>query len=187
MIALVVWASVTYVTDGASMLSKDTIARVNQINAALSARTGKSVLVITGTAAGAHTDANSLVAASRSSAAVVYIAGTHVQIGLSPEVRRFFSPAVTGRIGGDLSRSVRSGQADAGTVDAVGEIADRIAGGASGGHGPAPARVIAAQERWNYSGSDGSWLWWILGFIGVLVLIRVAFARRTEPRAGAPS
>jgi hypothetical protein len=97
------------------------------------------------------------------------------------------APAIAGSIAKNLNSSVRAEQYDAGVVNAVSAIADRIAGGASGGHGPAPAQVIAAQERWNGDGSNASWVWAIVAFIGILIVLRVAFARRRNPPEGSVS
>ncbi|HZV79055.1 MAG TPA: TPM domain-containing protein [Candidatus Binatus sp.] len=177
-------AATSYVDDRAGVLNLGTRARVDAIDAALIAGHHKPIAVVT--VADAHTTPlNGVQLPDSEHSALIYIAKSQKASNIVyPMPTLPITPAVAGSIAKNLSSSVRAEQYDAGVVNAVTAIADRIAGGASGGHGPAPAQVIAAQERWNGDGSNASWVWAIVGFIGILIVLRVAFARRGNPRPG---
>lgn len=181
-------AATSYVDDRAALLNLGTRARVNAIDASLIAEHHKPIAVVT-VADTRSAPLTRLEESNSQYSALIYIAKSEKASNIVyPSSTISITPAVAASIAKNLRSSVLAEQYDAGVVNAASAIADRIAGGASGGHGPAPAQVIAAQERWNGDGSNASWVWAIVGFIGILIVLRVAFGRRGKPREGsAPS
>ncbi|HME82071.1 MAG TPA: TPM domain-containing protein [Candidatus Eremiobacteraceae bacterium] len=175
-------AAASHVDDGAHMLSQTAIVRIDSIDDALAARTGKSVAVVTVRSHGGVLAIETVLREAHLRApkgALVYIVQDGDQaILFDPQTAGLVPPALPGAVRRSLRSAIKSGDVDGGVIEAVSTIADVIEGGPSGGHGPAPAQVAAAQRRFDADGADVSWIWWILGFIVVIVLLRIVFARR---------
>jgi uncharacterized membrane protein YgcG len=177
------------VQDRAAMFGADTISRVNAIDAQLVRRTGRSVTVVSVTALRGTPmqDAAAREAARRHLKGVLIYAARDpklVSIVYDSSTQTLFAPALQTSVEQALRTSFQAGDFDTGLVTAVSAIADVIAGGASGGHGPAPQQVRAAQQRGPAGGMDVSWLWWVLGFLAVCAIAWAVFTRRTQKGAG---
>jgi uncharacterized membrane protein YgcG len=184
-------AAPKYVDDGAAMFGADAIARVTAIDDALQRRTGKTVTVVTvkTTNGVAVQEAAANVAKARHlNGAIVYAARDDRQLAVaySAKTSQLLSPALQISIKQTLRAAFSAGDYDGGLVTAVSAIADVIEGGASGGHGPAPQSVNAAQQRWNSTGYDISWIWWVLGGIVVILIVRALIVRRPPSAARGP-
>ncbi|MBV8281943.1 MAG: TPM domain-containing protein, partial [Candidatus Eremiobacteraeota bacterium] len=147
----------------------------------LATRTGKNVIVVTVPGSGSSSraaDVQAAAVAHHMTGALIYVtAGDNgTAIVLSDSVKSLFPTRILSPVTNELANWVKSGKADAGVTQAFDRIADTIAGGASGGHGPAPAQVVASRERWR---ADSSWIWWIAGFFVAVLIIRMIFTRRT--------
>ncbi len=172
----------SHVDDQAQMISQSAVARVDAIDNALAARTGRTVVVVTVKSAGGSPLLETALREAHTRApkgALIYIVKNgDLVIVFDPQTAGLVPPAVPGSIRHSLQSAIKSGDTDGGVVKAVSAIADIIEGGPSGGHGPAPQQVAAAQKRFDVDGADASWIWWILGFVVVIVILRIVFARR---------
>jgi uncharacterized membrane protein YgcG len=177
-----------YVDDGAAMFSADAIARVTSIDDSLQRRTGTTVTVVTvKTTKGVPVQeaAAHEAKARHVNGAIIYAARDDRQLAVAygAKTRQLFSPALQSSIIQTLRAAFQAGDYDGGLVTAVSAIADVIEGGASGGHGPAPQQLNAAQQRWNATGYDISWIWWVLGGIAVILIVRGLILRRPPSAA----
>ncbi|HEV2909423.1 MAG TPA: TPM domain-containing protein [Candidatus Eremiobacteraceae bacterium] len=176
-----------YVDDGAAMFGADAIARVTAIDDSLQRRTGKTVTVVTvkTTSGVAIQEAAAREAKARHlNGAIIYAARDDRQLAIAygAKTSELFSPALQTSIKQALRAAFRAGDYDGGLVTAVSAIADVIEGGASGGHGPAPQSVSAVQQRWNSTGYDTSFIWWVLGGIAAILIVRGLILRRPPQR-----
>jgi uncharacterized membrane protein YgcG len=172
----------SHVDDQAQMISQNAVARIDSIDNALAARTGKTVVVVTVKSASGSPLLETALREAHTRApkgTLIYIVKNgDLVIVFDPQTAGLVPPAVPGSIRHSLQAAIKSGDTDGGVTQAVSAIADIIEGGASGGHGPAPQQVAAAQHRFDADGAEASWIWWILGFVVVLVLLRIVFGRR---------
>jgi len=169
------------------MFGADAIARVTAIDDSLQRRTGKTVTVVTvktTNGVAVQEAAASEAKARHLNGAIIYAARDDRQLAIAygAKTSELFSPALQTSIKQALRAAFRAGDYDGGLVTVVSAIADVIEGGASGGHGPAPQSVNAAQQRWNSTGYDISWIWWVLGGIAVILIVRGLILRRPPQR-----
>lgn len=183
-------AAAGHVEDGAGMFSADAIARVNTLDDQLVRRTGKTVTVVTVKSTNG-TPVQELATreakAHGLNGAIIYIGRDDKQISIEygAKTSELFPPALQTSIKQALRAAFRAGDYDNGLVTAVGAIAEVIEAGASGGHGPAPQQVMADQQR-SPGGSDLSWIFWVIGGIVVILIVRALLVRRAPPPAYPP-
>lgn len=182
-----------YVQDNAKMFSAETISKIEAQSQKLDADLGKTVTVVTvDSINGAPIDqaAAAEAKAQALNGAIIYIAkdDRRLSIAYGPNTIRIFPPSVQQSIKQDLRSAFRRGDFDGGIVQAVNRIAGvmesggRAAAARAPAEQPAPAANLPAQDRQGNSGGGVSWMWWVVGII-VLILILRAVGRRQQAQA----
>ena len=166
-----------YVSDNAHIFGTDAVKRIALIDAELEQKTGVFVGVMTVKKAGEPLDmaAPRAALAHHVNGAMIYVErdSRRFAIAYGTKAQSLFTPAQQTSIEQSLSAAFRAGEYDAGIVAAVASIAQVLAGGRSGGHGPVLAAAATPQPQRD---SGFGWVFWvgvlIIGTLLMLVVLR---------------
>ena len=168
-----------YISDGARMFGSNAVKKITLIDSELEQKTGTFVGVVTVKKANEALDlaASRAAMARRANVAMIYIeSDSHrFAIAYGMTAQALFSPAMEDSIERSLSDAFRASRYDAGIVGAVSSIAQVIAGGRSGGHGPLLASTTPPPPPRD---SGFGWVAWVGILIVGTLLMFVVLRRR---------
>ena len=170
-----------YVSDGARMFSADTVKMIALLDALLEQKTGRTVAVVTVANSGSvplGEAASRFASALHVNGVVIYVERDAGQaaIAYGANTGTLFTPALQTSIEQSLSAAFHQGHYDSGIVTAVSAIAEVLAGGRSGGHGP--PLTTAQSGPWQQAQSQFGWVVWIAVMLVGTVLMVVLIRRR---------
>jgi len=163
------------------MFSAETLKKIALLDAQIEQKTGRTVTVVTVANSGSvplNEAASHFAAARHLNGVVIYVERDAGQaaIAYAAKTDALFTPALQSSIEQSLSAAFHERRYDSGIVAAVSAIAEVLAGGRSGGHGPALTTAGSGPQQ--EAQSQFGWVVWVAVMLVGTILMAVLIRRR---------